>query len=542
MKRKTAKSIILNLIITIIFGLGYFYVKLPAINLHNQGFYSFFFVLALVYCALSALSVGLHKVTSGMALWSGLKKHCLVPVIICIFFVALLIVGSIIGMPIFRADAYANLLYLEEGDFTEEVDEISYNQIPMLDEDSAKRLGNRKLGELSEYVSQFEVAEDYTQINYKGRPVRVTPLVYGDIIKWFTNRADGLPAYLIIDMVTQNVEVVRLDEQGVGIKYTTAEHFGRNLARHIRFQYPTYMFDDANFEIDEDGVPYWVSPRIVKRIGLFSGTDIQGAVLTNALTGESKYYKEVPEWVDRVYTADIIIQQYDYHGMYQSGWLNSIFGQKNVTQTTRGYNYIVNGDDVYMYTGITSVMSDESNIGFILTNQRTKDTKFYPVAGAEEYSARASAEGVVQQYEYISTFPLLLNISGQPTYFMALKDDAQLVKMYAMVNVQQYQIVATGTTVAECEANYIKLLSNASLVEKEEIAQNTVSGRVEEIRTAVIEGNTHVYIRLMGKNFFYVISVADAPVAAILDAGDSVTLTVAEGEGELISAYDIKIR
>ena len=542
MKRKTAKSIILNLIITIVFGLGYFYVKLPAINLQNQGFYSFFFVLALVYCALSAVSVGLHKVTSGMALWSGLKKHCLVPVIVCIFFIALLVVGSIIGMPIFRADAYANLLYLEDGDFTEEVDEISYNQIPMLDEDSAKRLGNRKLGELSEYVSQFEVAEDYTQINYKGRPVRVTPLVYGDIVKWFTNRAEGLPAYLIIDMVTQNVEVVRLDEQGVGIKYTTAEHFGRNLTRHIRFQYPTFMFDDANFEIDEDGVPYWVSPRIVKRIGLFSGTDIEGAVLTNALTGESKYYEEVPEWVDRVYTADIIIQQYDYHGMYQSGWLNSIFGQKNVTQTTEGYNYIVNGDDVYMYTGITSVMSDESNIGFILTNQRTKTTKFYPVAGAEEYSARASAEGVVQQFEYNSTFPLLLNISGQPTYFMALKDDAELVKMYAMVNVQQYQIVATGTTVAECEANYIKLLSNASLVEKEELAQNTVSGRVEEIRTAVIEGNTHVYIRLMGKSFFYVISVADAPVAAILDVGDAVTLTVADGEGELISAYDIKIR
>ncbi len=542
MKRKTAKSIILNLIITLVIGLVYFYFKLPAINLHNEGFYSFFFILALIYCVLSAISVGLHKVTSGMELWRGLKAHCMVPVLVCVFFVVLLIGGSIIGMPIFRAGAYAELLELEDGDFAAEVDEISYNQIPMLDEDSAKRLGNRKLGELSQYVSQFEVAEDYTQINYKGRPVRVTPLVYGDIIKWFTNRSEGLPAYLIIDMVTQNVEVVRLDEQGEGIKYTTAEHFGRNLTRHLRFQFPTFMFDDANFEIDEEGTPYWVSPRIIKRIGLFSGTDIRGAVLTNALTGQSTYYEEVPEWVDRVYTADIIIQQYDYHGMYQSGWLNSIFGQKNVTRTTEGYNYIVNGDDVYMYTGITSVMSDESNIGFILTNQRTKETRFYPVAGAEEYSARASAEGVVQQYEYKSTFPLLLNISGQPTYFMALKDDAELVKMYAMVNVQQYQIVATGATVAECEANYIKLLSNASLVDKEEVVSNTVSGRVEELRSAVIDGNTHVFIRLMGKDFYYVISVADAPIAAVLNPGDRVTLSVAEGEGELISAYDISVK
>ena len=542
MKSRTAKSIIINLAITLVFGAVYFYFKLPALNFHNQGFYSFFFLLALVYCALSAVSVGLHKVTSGGELWRGLKAHCAVPVIICAIFILVLIVGSIIGLPIFRADAYANLLELSDGDFVEEVDEISYDQIPMLDEDSAKRLGNRKLGELSEYVSQFEVAEDYTQINYKGRPVRVTPLVYGDIIKWATNRSEGLPAYLVIDMVTQNVEVIRLDEQGEGIKYTTAEHFGRNLARHIRFQFPTFMFDDANFEIDEEGVPYWVSPRIVKRIGLFSGTDIKGAVLTNALTGESTYYEDVPEWVDRVYTADIIIQQYDYHGKYQSGWLNSIFGQKNVTQTTAGYNYIVNGDDVYMYTGITSVMSDESNIGFILTNQRTKETKFYPVAGAEEYSARASAEGVVQQYEYVSTFPLLLNISGQPTYFMALKDDAQLVKMYAMVNVQQYQIVATGATVAECEANYIRLLNNADLVEEETPASSTVSGRVGEIRSAVIDGNTHIYIRLEGQSVYYVVSVADAPLAAILDLGDAVTLSVAEGEGELISAWDVKIK
>lgn len=538
MKNYNIKSIFINLAITLLFGFIYFYIKLPALNFHNPGFYSFFFLLSLVFCFLSVISLGLHKVTSGGEFWSGLKAHCLVPVIICAAFLVVLIVGSFIGMPIFRSASYAALLEIETGDFASEVDQVSYNQIPMLDEDSAKKLGDRKMGELAEYVSQFEVADDYTQINYNGRPVRVTPLVYGDLIKWFTNRSDGLPAYLIIDMVTQNVEVVRLDE---GMKYTTAEHFNRNLSRHLRFQFPTYMFDDATFEIDEDGTPYWVSPRIVKRIGLFSGTDIRGAVLTNAVTGESWYYEDVPEWVDRVYTADIIIQQYDYHGMYQSGWLNSIFGQKNVTQTTEGYNYIVNGDDVYMYTGITSVMSDESNIGFILTNQRTKETKLYSVAGAEEYSARASAEGVVQQYEYKSTFPLLLNISGQPTYFMALKDDAQLVKMYAMVNVQQYQIVATGTTVAECERNYLSLLAGNGVVESGAASANGVNGIISDLRFVVIDGNTHAYIRLEDDDFYYVVSVADAPIAAILNVGDSVKLSVSDETGSLISAYDVTI-
>ncbi len=536
MRSKTAKSIIINLAITLVVAFIYFYLKLPAINIHDPAFYSFFFLMALLYCVLSAVSVGLYKVTGGMELWQGLKAHCLVPVIICAAFGVILIAGTVIGAPIFRANAYSNLLQLSEGDFASEVDEVNYEQIPMLDEDSAKKLGDRKMGELAEYVSQFEVADDYTQINYKGRPVRVTPLVYGDLIKWFTNRSEGLPAYLIIDMVTQNVEVVRLEE---GIKYTTAEHFGRNLSRHLRFQFPTYMFDEATFEIDEDGVPYWVSPRIVKRIGLFSGTDIAGAVLTNAITGESKYYADVDSWVDRVYTADIIIKQYDYYGMYQSGWLNSIFGQKNVTRTTEGYNYIVIGDDVYMYTGITSVMSDESNIGFILTNQRTKETKFYPVAGAEEYSARSSAEGVVQQYEYTSTFPLLLNISGQPTYFMALKDDAQLVKMYAMVNVQQYQIVATGSTVAECEANYLRLLGENNVVEEAVPSTSEVKGLIDDIRFAVMDGNTHAFISLRSDDAYYVVSVADSPIAAILNVGDKVSLSISTEEGELVNAYSV---
>ena len=322
-----------------------------------------------------------------------------------------------------------------------EVEEISYDQIPMLDKDSAEKLGNRKLGELSDMVSQFEVAEEYTQINYKGRPVRVTPLRYGDWIKWFNNRSEGLPAYLIIDMVTQNVEVVRLEQ---GIRYTTAEHFGRNLYRYLQFHYPTYIFDKPAFEIDEDGDPYWVCPRIRKTIGLFGGTDINGAVLVNAVTGEHQYYdaKDVPDWVDHVYTADLIVQQYDYHGTYIHGFINSLFGQRDVTVTTDGYNYIAIGDDVYMYTGITSVVSDQSNIGFILSNQRTKETRFYSVAGAEEYSAMDSARGQVQQMNYTATFPLLLNIADQPSYFMALKDAAGLVKMYAMVNVSQYQIVA----------------------------------------------------------------------------------------------------
>ena len=404
-------------------------------------------------------------------------------------------------------------------------------KIPMLDADSAERLGNRKLGELSDMVSQFEILPTYTQINYQGRPVRVTSLRYGDLIKWLTNREAGLPAYILIDMVTQDAEVVRLEE---GMKYTTAEHFGRNLYRHIRFQYPTMMFDEPVFEIDEEGTPWWVCSRIVKTIGLFGGTDVNGAVLVNAITGESQYYEEVPNWVDRVYSYDIIMEQYDYYGMYHNGFLNSMFGQKDVTLTTEGWNYIAIDDDVYMYTGVTSVTSDQSNIGFILSNQRTKETHFYRVAGATERSAMESAQSQVQQMRYAATFPLLLNIAGQPTYFMSLKGDDGLVKMYAMVNVEQYQIVETGQTVAACEASYRQALANNGLIGA---GQTSVEGEsreehgiVAEIRSAVIGGDTHYYIRMEHTPGYLDFNAATTPRAVLLDKGDSILYTyVLEG-------------
>ena len=536
---------IINLAVTVVFALAYFYLELPAINLHSESFYAFVFLCCAIYCGSAMLTSGFQG-TGARGYITFVKKQCAIPALAAVIFIAVILIGSIASSILLRADAYSKLLDLENGDFATDIHEISYDQIPMLDDDSAARLGSRKLGELADMVSQFEVMNPYTQINYQGRPVRVSSLRYGDLIKWFTNRTEGLPAYVIIDMTTQNAEVVRLAE---GMKYTTAEHFSRNLYRHLRFHYPTYMFDEPVFEIDESGTPYWVCSRIVKRIGLFGGTDISGAVLVNAITGECRYYEseEIPSWVDRVYTADIIIQQYDYYGQYHNGFLNSMFGQREVTVTTEGYNYLVIGDDVYMYTGVTSVTSDESNIGFILTNQRTKETKFYSIAGAEEYSAMASAQSKVQQMNYIATFPLLLNIADEPTYFMALKGNDGLVKMYAMVNVQQYQIVATGSTVAECEQNYRSDLLNNGLIDDVQgnVTLNdtdTVSGTVSEIRSAVINGNSQYFLQLQGDSHYYVISAADDADAVILNIGNRVEIRFSkDSAGTIVTAYQLDI-
>ncbi len=535
-KMGKAKGIAINLLAVLVVGFLYFYVTLPALNLQSPDFYVFIGLLCIVYviCAI---------ITSGMSLGNGgigeyvrfIKSQCLPVGILIVGLILVSLIGSVVSMPLFRAAAYRDLLTVQTGDFAAEVDEISFDKIPMLDDQSAQRLGNRVLGDLDDMVSQFEVSTVYSQINYKGRPVRVAYLNYGDLVKWFTNRSEGLPAYIIIDMVTQEAEVVRLTE---GMKYAPSEPLNRNLLRHLRFQFPTYMFSTPTFEIDEDGQPWWICPKLEKTIGLFGGDDINGAVLMNAITGESTYYpsSEVPTWVDRVYSADLIIQQYDYHGTFVNGFINSILGQKDVTVTTEGYNYIAMNDDVYMYTGVTSVTSDQSNVGFLLTNQRTKQTKYYRCSGATEYSAMDSAEGVVQHLGYKATFPLLLNISGEPTYFMALKDNAQLVKMYAMVNVRQYQVVATGSSVAECEQQYIRLLAQNNITTEIELPETSTKGTLAEIRTAVLDGNSYYFLRLEGEEVFYSVSAATNPLVVTLNPDDQITVEHAPANADAFSA------
>ena len=541
-------KILINLLVTVVVGFVYFYLAMPAINLQAPEFYSFVFVLCLIYVLSALVTSGFRdgKKTGKARVgdyFRFIKQQCLPVGIFMLVLIAVAIVGQIISLPIFRAGAYRDLLTVENGTFAEDISQISFDKIPTLDRDSAEYLGDRQMGTLSDMVSQFEYpSKQSVQINYQGRPVRVSPIAYADLIKWFTNRGEGLPAYVVVDMVTQEASVVRLQE---GMKYSFSEPLNRNIVRHLRFQYPTYMFDTPKFEIDEEGQPWWIAPRVEKTIGLFGGTDIKGAVLCNAITGESTYYDiaDVPSWVDNVYTPQLIMQQYDYHGTLINGFINSVLGQRDVTVTTEGYNYIALNDDVYVYTGVTSANADQSNLGFLLSNQRTKETKFYSAPGATENAAKGSAQSVVQDLGYQATFPLLLNIAGEPTYFIPLKGQDNLVKMYAMVNVAQYQVVATATTVAQCEQAYVRLLSDKGITQAQEVPQTTAEGTVAEIRSAVLNGNTYYYVRLDGEEVFYALSAAQNELAVILNVGDKVTIEHAEAQdgGSILTGYSLTI-
>ncbi len=512
----------------------YYYITLPAINIHASGFW--FFILALV--AAAAVIYGLKKAgkelrenkKAAVIAWKDFK---LMKVFVGLFLAILgvYLIGSLLSSPIINAKKYRQLLAVQERKFTDDIKEVDYSTIPLLDKDSAALLGDRKMGSLVEMVSQFEVANDYTQINYQGKPVRVTPLVYASPIKWLTNQKNGIPAYVMIDMTTQDTEIVMLEQ---GIRYSKSEYLNRNLYRHLRFRYPTYIFDDQLFfEIDEEGTPYWVCPVKKFNIGLFGGQTVGRVVLCNAVTGECVDYavEDVPQWIDKVYSAELLMQLFDYYGVLVNGFWNSVLGQRDCLTTTTGYNYIALDDDVWVYTGLTSVNGDQSNVGFALMNQRTMEARYYKVEGATETSAMSSAEGQVQNLSYRATFPLLLNIAGEPTYFVALKDGAGLVKKYAMINIQKYQWVAIGDTVKECEKNYSALLSTNGIVSQQAADIKRVTGVVEVIAPVVIEGNTHYYICLQGNDSIFDVDLGGDGLQGVirLKAGDRVSIDYEEG-------------
>ncbi|MFV0315114.1 MAG: CvpA family protein [Anaerotignum sp.] len=509
-----------------------YYYYLPPLNIHSRDCWTFVVAVVIVGLIINCWAivsvVFLKKGNGQMVSHSkGIRKLMIVPIGLCVIYFG----GALLSSPILRASEYNKLLDVESGDFATDIHEVDYSKIPILDSDSAARLAEREMGSMVDMVSQYEVSDYFNQINYQNKPVRVTPLRYGDLIKWLTNRDTGIPGYIKIDMATQDVELTRLEE---GMKYSPFEHFGRNLYRYVRFRYPTEMIRRINFEVNEDGMPYWVCSVEDKTIGLFGGTDIKGIVMVNAVTGEHQYYDvaDVPVWIDNVYDASLLIEQYDYYGTLKRGYINSIFGQRECLTSTEGYNYIALEDDVWVYTGVTSIGGDESNVGFVLMNSRTKETKYYQISGAKEISAMSSAEGQVQHLGYTATFPILLNIADEPTYFLSLKDDAGLVKKYAMVNIQKYQIVAIGDTVKECEKAYRVLMAGNGIDTADSRDTLTQEGAITILKDVVIEGNTFYYVMVDGSDELFEVDVKEHLNILKKQLGDTISLEyVTEANG-----------
>ncbi len=559
---KKGLKILINLVLTLLIGgIGY-YFYLPAFNFKAIEMYIFLIAVLAVYCVINYITSGALK-TPDYAPYA--KKSAKFPMILIGIIVAVVAIGFIISSTVFRAKDYSNIIDVKNGNFAQEVADSSddaFATVPRIDLDTTAVMAQKALSGLSElgYVSQFTVQPSYNQINYQDVPVRLATLQYSNIIKWFTNRDGRIPAYIRIDSITQKSELVEVEG---GIQYSTADHFAHNIKRHLRFQYPTFMFATPTFETDDNGHPFWITARLDKTIGLFGGTDVAGAVICNAVTGESVYYsmEEIRKnnslsWIDRVYSDELLVEQFDYFGLYKGGFWNSLLSQKDTYATTEGSSYLAMNDDVYLYTGVTSLTSDESLTGFTLINMRTKDAKYYVISGAKEVSAETSAEGLVQQYEYDASFPLLLNVDGEPTYFMSLKDSSDLVKMYALVNVGQYSIGAVGTSLTECIKNYLTELEKNGIkldVSTENITEDNgdgestapvekieVTGKITEIRTAVIGGESTYYFKLDTSSKYYSVKAKDAEKVIIFNNGDTVTFTVKSNDGSIVPVDSVK--
>ena len=583
---KIGLKILISILLTIVASGILYYAIFPALNFKTSEFYTFLIAIVAIFMAMFAVVLGARKKVERK---EYVKKKSIIPVIIVLVIAVVMLIGWLFGATLFRAKSYSKLMEVSDSNFTEDFSSINYDEVPRLDAATAKVLADQQLGQLDEYKSQYVVSQESTQINYKGKPVRVAYLNYADVFRWFSNTKNGLPAYMLIDLVSQKVQVVNcVDKFGEGIKYSPSELFNEKLIRHLRFQYPTEILDAPNFEIDDEAHPYWITPVLDKKIGLFGGRDVKGVIITDALDGKSHYYdietvrtdKEL-NWIDVVYSENLVCEQYNYYGRYAHGFWNSVFFQKDVSVVSDGCGNIALDDDVWVYTGVTSNESDTSNFGFILCNQRTKETRYYKNGGATENSAKTSATDAVQNYGYQATFPILLDIEGQPTYFMSLYGDSFTVKGYALVNLDDKTIVGTGLLdVAKSDAkalnaaveNYIDALKDEGKVDEsanaddykvdettdtqqaadteeaeepaaeegkqEEQSQgNTVEGEITDIKTSVNDGNTVYYLQVNGK--YYYIKVTDCMDVLLMNKGDKVVITFDKADGNFVAAKTV---
>ena len=517
------KQKMISAIITIIYATMVYYFFLPAINLQSIGFWIYLMSIYTIWMGCSVIgNIMLRRKTKYNE--NLITIYIISVSIIC----AGIFVVNIIMCPVFQSKSYANRITIDEsGDFTADVAPVDFNTLPLLDKDSSRKVGDRVMGQMPELVSQFYVSDLYTQINLNDEIVRVTPLEYNGFFKYLSNHKEGVKGYIKVNSVTGAAELVKLEK---GMKYLPSAILNEDLDRKLRFSYPTKIFGSKSFEVDNEGNPYWIVPTL-KYSGIQIREEVEGIIILNASTGSSKFYniKDVPKWVDHVYSAELIIEQTDDWGSYKNGFWNSIFGQKNVTMTTDGYNYIAMKDDIYLYTGITSVSSDESNLGFILTNMRTKETKFYTVPGAEEYSAMASAEGQVQQMNYTATFPLLINLNNKPTYVISLKDNADLVKMYAFVDVQDYQKVVVSDASGGIEVAAKNYLGNDKIEYNDMELQNKEIV-VASIQNVVIDGNT-MYFIIDTENQRYKVDIKVAQhILPFTNVGDTLNISYSKEE------------
>ncbi|MBQ5960099.1 MAG: hypothetical protein IJL53_05480 [Firmicutes bacterium] len=515
----------------------WFYAVYPAINIHSVDFW-IFVAIALVLGILSFFppsekqAVVIEKDNSNLV-HVHMPRGKIGPVQLILYIIGgaavIYVLFALIFSPIIMAGSYAKRIKVTEVPFSE-IPAYHYDQTAIIDRSSASLLGDKVMGQMTDLVSQFSVSSEYNQISYKESTSRVTPLAYDGFIKYLRNRKEGVPGYILVNTTTGNTELIRLDKK---MRYVPSAFFNENIYRYLRFKYLTVLFGDPTFEIDDEGNPWYVCTTYTYT-GIHSMHKVTGVILFDPVTGDSTRYavEDAPKWVDRIYPEALINEELNDYGRYQKGWINSWLGQEGVTQTSSGYNYLSKNGDIWLYTGMTSAVSDESNVGFMLVNMRTHEAQFTPTSGATEYAVMKSAEGEVLNYGYTATFPTLINVGGEPVYLLSLKDSAGLIKMYAMVDARDYQQVYTTKAeknTAAAISELIRTVGGTSASEPTDVTAD-LEITIDTLREAVIGGNTFLYIKSGEDLYKLTLSEDNAGKALFLKEGDKVTVSYVEDE------------
>lgn len=490
--RSPIKALITSLILVGLVAFGIDFVSLPAYNLHDQGF----IILLIAYLGLFGFLMAV--------LTQSFSSFTKIPFTLAAFLFVAMIVLNVLGSEPLNASKFRDQIQIvETNDFNDTFSKVQLSQIPLVDWESAQRLGDKKIGNIQGLGSQFNINSDYTLLSVGSQIYRVSPLEYQDFIKWFQNRNEGIPGYIKVNVTDANdVSLVQLDK---GISYSPSAFFFQDLLRHVRFTYRTEILQDFSFEIDDEGNPYYVISVVEPEIGWFSGYDTSSVIVVDAISGAMVKYtiEDMPRWIDRAQPANIAWAQIDNWGYYVNGFINTILGQKDMIQTTDGYNYVNIDNQTYMFSGMTSVGADRSIVGFALINLRTKEASYFKIGGADEVSAMSSAAGQVQDLGYTATFPVLLNIQSIPTYFMSLKDAEGLIKQYAMVNVSDYSLVAVGDNVAQTLKIYTDTLISKGLIEVQVSDSPWIEATLLDVRIVEENGTTHYYVRFSDDSAIY---------------------------------------
>ena len=530
-----------------------YYLALPIFNFRNVGFYIYLSLIA-AYILIIVKEVLVYKkkvigheddacdgikydYTTGK-FYKGKKvisqKYSFINVLgynLLITFGGLLLVLIIIGLSgakIFNAKKYYSQLEVSNGTMEEFETVFNYDsgsvKLPILDSDLAFKLAQAKL---SQYGAQYTIDYDnFTLISItrdgEEQLVRIAPLEYSNFFVSLNRMNQGTVGYIEVNVITKEAKIVEFED---GLKYMPSAILSKDLDRYIRFNFPSEIVEGKYFEIDDNGNPYWVVPTLKKEIGIAQGPSAKGLIIVDPISGEIKKYKlgEEPEWVDRAtheYIADI---QTTNSFKFKNGWFNAVLGQKKeVFQISDGYNYFIKDGKTYYVSCITSPNeNDQTSIGFVTINLKNREATFYAIDGITEMRAREIAENDyrVKAQAFTSTWPILIDMNGVPTYFLVLKNEVQ-AQMIVFIDVETGIKVGMGENIEAAKSDYLKQL-DVNINDSK-----TVSSKVIYIRDL----DSRIEFMLEGIDRYFVVDVNEKTANEIrfMQVNDEFELTYSE--------------